>query len=85
MAWKNVQRKKVPGGGPQEGYFGILGFLSQSNSNAYCVNLKLRFNFVDDLTTLEKINLLTIGLASFNIKKVANDINKNNLFIPNFY
>ena len=66
---KMSKEKKVPGGGPQGGYFGILGFLSQSNSNADCVDLKSRFKFVDDLTTLEKINLLTIGLASFNIKK----------------
>ena len=42
-----------------------------------------RFKFVDDLTTLEKISILMIGLASHNIKQqVPNDINENNLFIP---
>ena len=42
-----------------------------------------KFKFVDDLTTLEKINILLIGLTSFNAKlEVPNDINKTNLFIP---
>ena len=41
-----------------------------------------RFKFVDDLTTLEKINILMVGLASFNSKyQVPNDILVNNLFI----
>ena len=81
---KTSKEEKIPGGGPQGGYFGILGYLSQSNSNSDCVDKKSKFKFVDDLTTLEKINLLTIGLASFNTKnQVPNDIQKSNLFIPN--
>jgi hypothetical protein len=38
--------------------------LSQTNDNANCVPEEDRFKFVDDLTTLEVINLLTIGLSS---------------------
>ena len=42
-----------------------------------------RFKFVDDLSTLEKISLLLIGLASHNIKlQVPNDIHTSNLIIP---
>ena len=42
-----------------------------------------RFKFVDDLTVLEKINLLTIGLASFNCKQnVPSDIHTYNTIIP---
>ena len=39
-------------------------FLSQTNDNAECVPGDDRFRFVDDLTTLEVINLLTVGLSS---------------------
>ena len=42
-----------------------------------------RFKFVDDLSILEIINLLTVGLTSFNIKQeVASDIPPHNQFIP---
>ena len=59
----------MPGGGPQGGTFGIWSYLSQSNNNADCVDSSNRFKFVDDLTFLEVINLLNIGLASYNFKR----------------
>ena len=38
-----------------------------------------RFRFLDDLSILEIINLLTVGLASFNLKgQVPNDIHTHN-------
>ena len=38
---------------------------------------------MDDLTILEIVNLLTIGISSFNIKhEVPNDIGEDNLYIP---
>ena len=41
-----------------------------------------RFKFVDDLTVLEIINLLTVGLCSLNIKsQVPNDIGDHNQYI----
>ena len=41
-----------------------------------------RFKFVDDLTVLEIINLLTVRISSFNIKnQVPNDIPQHNQFI----
>ena len=43
----------------------------------------LSFKFVDYLITLEKINILMVGLASINSKyHVPNDILQNNLSIP---
>ena len=42
-----------------------------------------RFRFLDDLSLLEIINLLTVGLASYNIKlQVPSDIGKHNQYIP---
>ena len=50
-------------------------FLSQTNNNVDCVPEDNHFKFVDDLTTIEVINLLTLGLSSFNIRQqVASDI-----------
>ena len=60
--------KRINGGGPQGATLGILEFLSQTNDNADCVDPKNRFKFVDDLTVLEIVNLLTVGLCSLNIK-----------------
>ena len=41
-----------------------------------------RFKFVDDITVLDVVNLLTVGLCSMNIKnQVPNDIHENNQFI----
>lgn len=50
-------------------------FLSQTNDNADCVPLDDRFKFVDDLTTLEIINLINIGISSFRMQnQVPSDI-----------
>ena len=74
--------RKLNGGGPQGATFGIWQYLAQSNENANCVDPEYRFKFVDDLTVLEKINLLAIGLASINVKlSVPNDIPVHNQFI----
>ena len=43
-------------------------FLNQSNDNANCVPKDDIFNFIDDLTTLEIINFLFVGLTSFHLK-----------------
>ena len=42
-------------------------YLSQSNDNAQCVDEQDRFKFVDDLSFLEVIYLLTVGITSYNI------------------
>ena len=75
--------RRINGGGPQGATLGILEYLSQSNNSADCVNQEDRFKFVDDLTVLEMVNLLTIGISSFNIKsQVPSDIISSNQYIP---
>ena len=75
--------RQIKGGGPQGATLGILEYLAQSNNSADCVSDQDRFKFVDDLTVLEIINLLTIGISSFNLKQsVPNDIPTHNQVIP---
>ena len=76
------ETRKLPGGGAMGATLGNWEFLSQTNNNADCVPEDDRFKFVDDLTTLEVISLLTIGLSSFNFKQqVASDIPTHGQFI----
>ena len=85
VKWRgvNTSPRQINGGGPQGATLGILEFLSQTNNSADCVGSSERFKFVDDLTILEIVNLLTIGMTSFNIKhQVPNDIAEDNQFIP---
>ena len=61
--------KDIHGGGPQGATLGLLEYMSQSNHSANCVDVKDRFKFVDDLSILEIVNLLTVGITSFNIRQ----------------
>ena len=73
------QPRKLPGGGAN---LGNWEFLSQTNNSADCVPEEDRFKFVDDLTTIEVINLLTVGLSSFYMKKqVPSDIPEHGQFV----
>ena len=57
-------------------------FLSQTNHNADCVPVEDRFKFVDDLSTIEVINLLTIGLSSLNMKNhIPSDVPVHGQFV----
>ena len=57
-------------------------FLSQTNDNADSVPVEDRFKFVDDLTTIEVINLLTIGLSSFYMKsQIPSDVPEHGQFV----
>ena len=74
---------QVKGVGPQGAKLGILEYLSQSNNSTDCVSEVDRFKFVDDLTILEIVNLITIGLSSVNLKQqIPNDIPGHNQIIP---
>ena len=74
--------KPLNGGGPQGATFGILEYLSQSNNNSDCVDSENRFKFIDDLTILEIVNLLLIGISSYNIKQhVPSNIPCHNQFV----
>ena len=85
VTWHGCQSapRKINGGEPQGATLGILEYLSQSNNNADCVNEEDRFKFIDDLTVLEIVNLLMVGISSYNIKNhVPSDVLENNQFIP---
>ena len=54
----------------------ILEYLSQTNDNTDFIQEEDRFKFIDDLSVLEMINLISIGLSSYNCKlHVPSDIN----------
>ena len=50
--------------GPQGATLGLLKYQSQSNQSADCVDVKDRFKSVDDLSILEIVNLITVGITS---------------------
>ena len=67
--------RDLPGGGPQGCSFGLLEYKSNSNDNANHVEENMRYKFVDDLSLLEKLNLILLGLSEYNFKNhVASDI-----------
>jgi hypothetical protein len=85
VKWHGCQSvpRRINGGGPQGANLGLLEYLSQSNNCADVVSESDRFRFLDDLSVLEIVNLLTIGIASFNIKQqVPSDIPQHNQYIP---
>ena len=75
---------KLNGGGPQGGLIGILEYLSQTNHNTDYLSNEDKFKFIDDLSVLEIINLISQGLATYNIKNhVASDISsEHNQYLP---
>ena len=74
----------LAGGGPQGCTFGLLEYKSTSNNNADHVSPDMRFKFVDDLSTLEKLNLILLGLSSYNFKNhVVSDFRINQKYLSN--
>ena len=73
----------LPGGGPQGCSLGLLEYKSNSNDNADHVQRDKRFKFVDDLSILEKLNLILLGLSEYNFKThVASDIGIGQKYLP---
>ena len=88
VKWHGVmsETKKLNGGGPQGGNFGIFEYLSQTNNNFDFLEDDLVYKYFDDASILEIVNLLSIGLASHNFKShVASNIPTHNQFIPGDY
>ena len=85
VKWNGVKSSSRPlnGGGPQGGTLGIIEYKSQSNDNSDFVDSENKFKFIDDLSILEVVNLLSQGLASFNSKySVPSDISTVSSFLP---
>ena len=59
--------RDMPGSGAMGSNLGIWEFLSQTNTYADFIPFEDKYHFVDDLSTIEVINLLSIGLSSYNI------------------
>ena len=75
--------RRQNGGGPQGSIFGILEYLAQTNFNTDFLTPEEKYKFVDDLSILEIINLLTIGMCSYNMKAhVASDVISQSTYIP---
>ena len=82
MAQCHICGKKFRWRRPQGGTLGVWEYQSQSNDNANCVEPEDRFKWVDDLTLLEIINIISIWISSYNIKNhVPSDIKTHNQFI----
>ena len=62
--------------------YSINEYLSQSYDCADLVSLEDRLRFVDDLSILEIVNLLTVEITSYNIKEhIRSDLNIHNQYI----
>ena len=85
VKWRNKLStvRNLPGGGPQGSRIGSIEYDSQSNDNTEFLSQDDKYKFVDDLSVLEIINLITVGLTSYNFKQhVASDIGVEQLFLP---
>ena len=75
--------REMPGGGPQGCHMGQLEYSSQSNDSGDCVSPDDRYKFVDDMSLLNIINLITCGIATYNFKNhVASDIAIGANYLP---
>ena len=86
IKWHNKfsRPRKMPGSGAIGSNIGNWEFDSQINHNADCVPEEDRYKFVDDLTVLEIINLINIGISSHNFRnQVPNDVPSHGQIIPN--
>ena len=84
VKWKGLLSKvrALPGGGPQGGTIGIEEYLSQSNDNVSFLDPDEKLKFIDDLSVVEVINLISIGLASYNCcNHVPSNVAAPNLFL----
>ena len=84
VKWRGTisEKRNLPGGGPQGCSMGIFEYLSQSSSSAQCVDQSLRYKWVDDLSILEIVNLVNIGLSTYNFRlHVASDVGIDQHFL----
>ena len=74
----------LKGGGPQGDLMGILEYLSQTNHNTDFIPSDEKFKFIDDLSFLEIIYLISQGLTIYDFQShVASDIVAEAQFLLN--
>ena len=77
------KEKHLNGGGAQGGLLGILEYLSQNNDCGNFLSAEERYKYIDDLSILEILNLISIGISSYNCKQqIPCDIQTENKFLP---
>ena len=84
VKWKGLHSKprSLPGGGPQGDTLGIEEYISQTNNNTDFIDEEDKLKFMDDLSILEIINLVSIGLSSYNCNMhVPSDISVDNFYL----
>ena len=74
--------RQMPGSGAMGSSIGNWEFDSQTNHNVDCVPVEDRYKFVDDLSVLEILNLVNIGISSFNCRQqVPSDLPVHGQFV----
>ena len=74
----------MKGGGPQGSTNGVISYMSQSNSNADSVPLEDRYKYFDDLTVVEIVNLVNIGISTARVRDtVPSDLPQHNQLVNN--
>ena len=54
---------------------GEISYTSQTNNNADCISPDLRYKWIDDLSLIEIINIVSVGMSSYDFAQhVASDI-----------
>ena len=86
MRLKNTKQisapRTQPGSGAQGATLGNQDFLSQTNLSANSVPVEDFFKYVDDLIVLEIINLLSVGISSYNFRKhIPTDVPCNGFLV----
>jgi hypothetical protein len=83
VKWNNKlsSQRNLPGGGPQGSSVGLHEYDSQSNHYTDFLPTDDKFKFVDDLSLLEIINLVAVGISSYNFTQ---NEQKSKIMIFNF-
>ena len=84
IKWRGQLSKErlLPGSGAQGGVLGNWEYLSQTNNNTDRIPPDDGWKWVDDLTTIEIVDLITVGLSSYNFREhVASDIPMHGQFV----
>ena len=87
VKWRGLLSKvrALPGGGPQGGTLGIEEYLSQTNGNTDFLEDDEKYKFIDDLSILEILNLISMALSNYDYQShVASDIGTEHKYVdPN--
>ena len=84
VKWSNgtSSPRPMPGGTPQGGTLGTIEYNSQTNHNTDFLTEEEKFKYIDDLSFLEVVSLLTQILCQYDTKQqVPSDIGTEDMFI----